>query len=581
MQDSSDVESEDDIEQSKIEVLEAEIESLRSQLRPQAQRSKLRAPRQTRRQTMILAEIRKRDRVLVDLVHHQLHLNSEIGFKAVFRSEVPHTSFEDELAAMEVLRDVAEVMNVYCKATVLVEGHTATPPDKMDDWAHARANDRASFIKSKLEYLGIDAHRVTTVGLPGYLGCGKPSIKFKIISYGEQPDEPNIFDKAAIAAMNLKSEHNAEIKNIKAEYSHLVIEGRAASQKKIDQLKSEITKLSKQSPDGELYGVFLEQHTKKTEALEHQLQALQAEARQYALEQSREEQGEIARVQALQEHTAQAVEHAAHAANHQVEMQELGKQLEYWKSEASAAAEMLETERSLQTTESEKLSLLTACVEELQTAAEAANAEENRLRTEVEQLRKCASEAEAKDSELARESQDEQATTASEILFLRQRVESLQNELAESEGARKQCEERDSKARFLEQELAESSRNLMKENNELKVRAAAEAEQLKTDCVRQVEEAHAAAKSEILRPKAKTRTLQAQAANAESHINVNTRETQTMQEVQHARFTSCVLLVLRKSSKLLRELSWSHLFSALLLPPLALCITQLILRRRR
>jgi len=226
------------------------------------------------------------------------------------------------------------------------------------------------------------------------------------------------------------------------------------------------------------------------------------------------------------------------------------------------------------------LSLLTACVEELQTAAEAANAEENRLRTEVEQLRKCASEAEAKDSELARESQDEQATTASEILFLRQRVESLQNELAESEGARKQCEERDSKARFLEQELAESSRNLMKENNELKVRAAAEAEQLKTDCVRQVEEAHAAAKSEILRLKAETHSLQAQAANAESHINVNTRETKTMQEVKDARFTSRVLLVLRQISKLLRELSWSQLFSALLLPLLAFFITQLILRRR-
>jgi len=81
---------------------------------------------------MVLDEIRKRNRVLVDLVHHQLHLNSEMGFKAVLRSETPYTEFEDEQVSMEILKDVAEVMNIFSKATVLVEGHTATQQDKMD-----------------------------------------------------------------------------------------------------------------------------------------------------------------------------------------------------------------------------------------------------------------------------------------------------------------------------------------------------------------------------------------------------------------------------------------------------------------
>jgi len=216
--------------------LEAEVESLRIQLRPI---SELRAPRRSRRQTRMLDAIRKRDRVLVDLVHHQLHLNSEIGFKAVLRSETPYTEFEDERTAMEVLKDVAEVMNIYEMATVLVEGHTATPPDKMDDWAFDLASSRADFIKSRLESLCIDPHRVTTVGLPGYRGCGNPAIKFKILSYGEQSDETSIFDKAAFAAESLKALHNAEIEDGEAEYNRRINEERTANQKEVDELKSE------------------------------------------------------------------------------------------------------------------------------------------------------------------------------------------------------------------------------------------------------------------------------------------------------------------------------------------------------
>jgi len=448
MHTSFDTDPEHDIEQSKIEALEAEVESLRSQLRSRAATCELHAPRRSHRQTMVLDEIRKRNRVLVDLVHHQLHLNSEMGFKAVLRSETPYTEFEDEQVSMEILKDVAEVMNIFSKATVLVEGHTATPQDKMDDWAFERANNRSSFIKSRLESLGIDPHRVTTVGLPGYLGCGKPAIKFKILSYGEQSDEPSIVDKAAVAAENLKSSHNVQTEKIETQNHPQILEESAASRKKVDQLKSEIQKLTKEIEHNEACRA---EHTKKTEELQQQVLALQTEARTCALAlgQSKELHGastrnlqercEASKHEVLNKHAALAMEHAAPATNHEMEVEELGKQLEILKSESSAATEISATERSLRTAVTEAASQLTASTEELQQTDKGAKLEEIELCMEADERQNHASEAPAKASERTRQSRDDQATAASNVFHLRQEVENLQHQLADTEGILKRC----------------------------------------------------------------------------------------------------------------------------------------------
>jgi len=137
------------------------------------------------------------------------------------------------------------------------------------------ANSRASFIKSRLESLGIDPHRVATVGLPGYLGCGKPAIKFKILSYGDQPDEPWVFDKSAVAAENIQSSHNVEIEETEAEHRRQINEERSASQKEVEQLNSRIEWQATEIEDHTAYRETLEEHIQKTEALQQEVEALQ------------------------------------------------------------------------------------------------------------------------------------------------------------------------------------------------------------------------------------------------------------------------------------------------------------------
>jgi len=83
---------------------------------------------------------------------------------------------------------VAEVLKIYDTAEVLIEGHTATPADKMDDWAFQLAGNRAELVKTYLVDHGIKKGRITCVPLPGHLGNNKSDIVILITHV----DDPNL-----------------------------------------------------------------------------------------------------------------------------------------------------------------------------------------------------------------------------------------------------------------------------------------------------------------------------------------------------------------------------------------------------
>lgn len=112
-----------------------------------------------------------------------LKLNVQINFKPVHHGDEPVAEYKEEDKVMQILGDVATIMKIYCKATLLVEGHTATPPGKMDQWAHDLAFNRATKVKNTIASLGTDPERLKSVGLPGNLGNGKVDTVLKIVSF--------------------------------------------------------------------------------------------------------------------------------------------------------------------------------------------------------------------------------------------------------------------------------------------------------------------------------------------------------------------------------------------------------------
>jgi len=110
-------------------------------------------------------------------------LNETIQFKGVHHGDQPIAEFKDKSKALEILGDVATIMKLYNTAILLVEGHTATPPERMDQWAHDLAGNRAEKVKAALEDLGVDSTRLRSVGLPGNLGSGKVDTVLKITSF--------------------------------------------------------------------------------------------------------------------------------------------------------------------------------------------------------------------------------------------------------------------------------------------------------------------------------------------------------------------------------------------------------------
>jgi len=147
-----------------------------------------------------LKEILARDRVILrfmaadgsevahdddsaEITDASIKLKEAIDFKPVHHGKKPVAQYKDEDKTVGVLGDVADILAIYSSATVVVEGHTATPPDKMDSWAHELAKNRADKVKSSVVTHGVDSKRLSSKGLPGNLGDGSPDVKLKIVGF--------------------------------------------------------------------------------------------------------------------------------------------------------------------------------------------------------------------------------------------------------------------------------------------------------------------------------------------------------------------------------------------------------------
>jgi len=112
-----------------------------------------------------------------------IKLKKTIDFEPVHHGESPIACFKDEEQAMRVLADVAEIMKLYHTASLLIEGHTATPDEKVDKWAQELAQSRADKVRSTLLSLDMEAERLRAVGRPGHHGSGKHDVLLKIANF--------------------------------------------------------------------------------------------------------------------------------------------------------------------------------------------------------------------------------------------------------------------------------------------------------------------------------------------------------------------------------------------------------------
>jgi len=123
------------------------------------------------------------DDTVAEITDAQIKLKEAIDFKPVHHGKKPVASYKDEDKTIGVLGDVADILQIYSSATVVIEGHTATPPEKMDSWAHELANNRAEKVKASVVQHGIDVKRLSSKGLPGNLGDNTPDVKLKITGF--------------------------------------------------------------------------------------------------------------------------------------------------------------------------------------------------------------------------------------------------------------------------------------------------------------------------------------------------------------------------------------------------------------
>jgi flagellar motor protein MotB len=123
------------------------------------------------------------DDTVAEITDAQIKLKEAIDFKPVHHGKKPVASYKDEDKTIGVLGDVADILQIYSSATVVIEGHTATPPEKMDSWAHELAINRAEKVKASVVQHGIDVKRLSSKGLPGNLGDNTPDVKLKITGF--------------------------------------------------------------------------------------------------------------------------------------------------------------------------------------------------------------------------------------------------------------------------------------------------------------------------------------------------------------------------------------------------------------
>jgi len=127
--------------------------------------------------------IKPRSLVVTAAPHAKLNLKKGLDFKGVHHGQDPTPVLTDPAKAHEVFHDIVEYLKAYSTAHVMIEGHTATPKEKMDEWAYALADIRAAFVRKQLINLGVEAHRLKSAGRPGHLGDGKHDTILYITSW--------------------------------------------------------------------------------------------------------------------------------------------------------------------------------------------------------------------------------------------------------------------------------------------------------------------------------------------------------------------------------------------------------------
>jgi len=113
----------------------------------------------------------------------RLDLNETIDFKTQHHGDEVNPEFKDEPKAKAILKDVAGILKLYPDAVLRIEGHTATPDSKMDQWAHKLAEGRADIVRDTIVSFGVPIGRLRTCGLPGKFGTGKHDTILKVISF--------------------------------------------------------------------------------------------------------------------------------------------------------------------------------------------------------------------------------------------------------------------------------------------------------------------------------------------------------------------------------------------------------------
>lgn len=120
---------------------------------------------------------------LLTAAHIHVEVKKPLSFRKVKRGNPPEADFQNEHEAMISIGDVAELLHIYSTAMVLVQGHTATPEDKIDVWATELAQHRSDKVKSAIVDLGVSSDRITSKGFPGKTGDSHPDVVIKILEF--------------------------------------------------------------------------------------------------------------------------------------------------------------------------------------------------------------------------------------------------------------------------------------------------------------------------------------------------------------------------------------------------------------
>lgn len=125
-----------------------------------------------------LKEIEGRQRIQLDREQRQLRITGgALRFKAVSpNAPGSNVSFEDVDKAKRALADVAEILKLFERSMLQVEGHIATAGERMGEWARNLGLQQANLVKETLGSMGADVARVSVVSKPGPYGNNRQEV---------------------------------------------------------------------------------------------------------------------------------------------------------------------------------------------------------------------------------------------------------------------------------------------------------------------------------------------------------------------------------------------------------------------